>query len=203
MARGKGVKNLSTTAVKNQPIFARKEKKSKKKFVFRKTLSPEIVDAVIYYLRDDKESLRQCSVVSKIWSIATAQYLCKSFRWPPCKQYWGEFNPNECSCLADEEGLATFLNFLDRSERVRQAIQSLRFSFCQAKDEEIPNNCGGVTRIWSQTPRTSTPDASSTSSNGYPSYTLCPSTDPACRRTLLSQIAHTVFRPLNTLRLRN
>ncbi|GJE87235.1 hypothetical protein PsYK624_033180 [Phanerochaete sordida] len=166
MARGKEVRNASTSAVKNHPAGSKKPAGTKAKtaaskrssasakadFVLTKPLSPAVVDAIVRQLSSDKDTLRHFSLVDRTWSLSTGRYLLKSFRWPPCQHYWGESSPSECRCSsADDEGLATFLNFLDRSERVRRAIQSLRLSFCRYKAEDIPNNLGGVTHFWSQT----------------------------------------------------
>lgn len=89
----------------------------------------ELFDQVIDHLHDDKDALRQCSLVSRNWLPSSSFHLFERVSYPPCHHAWDEtFRHETCNCSkVDAVSFWKILRHLVKNTpRVRQNVQRLR-----------------------------------------------------------------------------
>ncbi|EKM55079.1 uncharacterized protein PHACADRAFT_183921 [Phanerochaete carnosa HHB-10118-sp] len=85
----------------------------------------ELVDIVLESLSDNEASLKNCSLVSREWSISSSSHLFRRFRWPPCVSTWKISNEICESALERDSGFTFLLGLLSSSTRLRDSICEL------------------------------------------------------------------------------
>ena len=93
----------------------------------------ELVDYVLDHLHQDKQTLRQCSLVCRAWVASSSLHLFECLSWPPCVHTWSydsshsdsDSFPCKCSTLDYSSIWQQLLEFV-RTHRVRKNLQQLR-----------------------------------------------------------------------------
>ncbi|GJE96881.1 hypothetical protein PsYK624_130890 [Phanerochaete sordida] len=97
-------------------------------------LPQELSDIILEDLREDKEALQRCSLVSKAWSTTSSSLLFERFRWPPCRiERTVTWVPDAVNRFCDdisgcEDALAFLVDILETSLRLRSSIRDLHLA---------------------------------------------------------------------------
>ena len=109
-------------------------------FVLSPTSPPElrpvpqdVIDYTVDFLFNDRDSLKQCSLVCRAWQPRVNLHLFQSFSWPPCRHAWREhFNlrtPCICTTLDGPAFCDELLALVEHSPRLQASVLTLRVSF--------------------------------------------------------------------------
>ena len=101
----------------------------------RSRLPPELVDTVIDFLHNDKQALRQCSLVSKAWIPSSTLHLFATITWPPCAHQWPDsFVPpiqdstTLCRCVRSRADFDILLHVLSTTPRIHHNVRELKLT---------------------------------------------------------------------------
>lgn len=78
------------------------------------SLFPELIDEIVTYLDDDRESLRYCALISPVWACSVQRLLFRTLTIFP----------------KSPDGFVPFLRFLESSPHIRVHIRSLTLNGC-------------------------------------------------------------------------
>lgn len=102
----------------------------------RPTLPEEILEMIGTWLSDDKNTLRQCSLVCKDWLPRSSAHLFRTLCFPNCLWHWSDVDvaiagtaaaAAHPSC-ATQKGFCDLLNFIRSSERIRGSVRDLKLT---------------------------------------------------------------------------
>lgn len=105
--------------------------------VIKPLFPPELVDAIIDHLHDDKQALQQCSLVAKSWEPSSTLHLFSTLSWPPCYHRWPSYHlrrpgdddiDTSCRCEYPASDFDALINVVTSTPRIQANVRHLRLS---------------------------------------------------------------------------